>query len=128
MRRIAIGLSLLCLCFVSINAQSKRSITENDILKFTWIADPQMSPDGKQVAFVRVVINEKSDDYETSLWIVPSDGSAPPRAITAGTKDTGPRWSPDGKRIAFTRPASGAGQVFVLNLAGGEAQAVTNIT
>jgi hypothetical protein len=68
MRRIAICLSLLCVCFVSVHGQAKRSITEADILKFTWIADPQMSPDGKQVAFVRVVINEKTDDYETSLF------------------------------------------------------------
>lgn len=110
-----------------VQAQSKRLITEADILKFTWIADPQMSPDGKQVAFVRVVVNEKTDDYESSLFIVPADGSAPPRALTSGTRDTTPRWASDGRRIAFTRPSAGAGQIFVLNLAGGEAQAVTNI-
>jgi dipeptidyl aminopeptidase/acylaminoacyl peptidase len=109
-------------------AQSKRLITEADILKFTWIADPQMSPDGKNVAYVRVVVNEKTDDYETSLFLVAADGSAPPRAITAGTRDTSPRWAPDGKRIAFTRPSSGSPQIFVLNLAGGEAQPVTNLT
>lgn len=127
MRRIAICLSLLILCFVSVEGQTKRVITEADILKFTWIADPQMSPDGRNVAFVRVVVNEKTDDYDTSLFIVPVDGSAPPRALTSGARDTGPRWSPDSKRIAFTRPSSGAAQIFVLNLAGGEAQPVTNI-
>jgi dipeptidyl aminopeptidase/acylaminoacyl peptidase len=110
-----------------VQAQSKRAITEADILKFVWIADPQMSPDGTQVAFVRVVVNEKTDDYETSLYLVPADGGAQPRKITSGTHDAGPRWSPDGRRIAFTRPAGGASQVFVLNLSGGEAQAVTNL-
>ncbi len=108
-------------------APAKRSMTEADILKFVWIADPQMSPDGKQVAYVRVVVNEKTDDYETNLWIVPGDGSAAPRAITSGTRDTSPRWASDGKRIAFTRPSGGSAQVFVLDLAGGEAQAVTNL-
>ena len=110
-----------------LSAQTQRSITEADILKFVWIADPQMSPDGKNVAFVRVVVNEKTDDYETSLYLVPADGSAPPRAITSGTRDTSPRWAPDSKRIAFTRPAGGSGQIFVLSLAGGEAQAMTNL-
>ena len=43
-------------------------------MKFVWIAEGQISPDGKQVAFTRVVINEGKDDYETSLWLVPADG------------------------------------------------------
>ena len=44
-------------------------------MKFVWISEGQISPDGKQVAFTRVVINEGKDDYETSLWLVPADGS-----------------------------------------------------
>ncbi|TAK17179.1 MAG: S9 family peptidase, partial [Acidobacteria bacterium] len=123
----ALGTLVLLLWNSGTLAQSKRLITEADILKFTWIADPQMSPDGKQVAYVRVVVNEKTDDYETSLFLVPADGSAAPRPITSGTRDTSPRWAPDSKRIAFTRPSSGSAQIFVLNLAGGEAQPVTNI-
>ena len=45
----------------------KRLITEKDIFKFVWVADPQISPDGSQVVFVKVTVNEKSNDYETSL-------------------------------------------------------------
>ena len=125
-RRLLLAV-VACLAVPILDAQSKRPITEQDLLRFVWIADPQISPAGKDVAFVRVVVNEKSDDYETSIWTVPFDGSRLPRALTSGTRDTTPRWSPDGTRLAFTRPAAGSGQVFVLNLAGGEAQPITDL-
>src|SRR5450432_2247305 len=57
-------------------AQGKRFITEKDLFKFTWIADPQISPDGSTVAFVRVTVNEKDNRYETSIFAVPSAGGA----------------------------------------------------
>jgi dipeptidyl aminopeptidase/acylaminoacyl peptidase len=109
-------------------AWQKRPLTEQDLLKFVWVADPQISPDGRQVAFVRVVVNEKTDDYDTSLWLVPADGSAAPRPISAGTRDATPRWAPDGRRLAFVRGGAGQPpQIFVLPLSGGEATAVTDL-
>ena len=60
--------------------QGRRFITEKDLLKFTWIADPQISPDGSTVAFVRVTVNEKDNKYESSLFAVPSSsGSESPQ-------------------------------------------------
>lgn len=96
-------------------------------MKFVWIADPQVSPDGRQVAFVRVVVNEKSDDYDSSVWIVPADGKETPRALTMGTRDTTPRWAPDGQRLAFVRAAGGSAQIFMLSFGGGEPMAVTDL-
>ena len=84
---------------VAPRAQSKRFITEQDLFKFTWIADPQISPDGSTVLFVRVTANEKRDGYDTSLFSVPANGSGAPRRITAGNHDTAPRWAPDSRRI-----------------------------
>jgi dipeptidyl aminopeptidase/acylaminoacyl peptidase len=114
------------------NAQQRRSISEKDLFKFVWIADPQMSPDGSQVAFVRVHVNEKADQYDTAIWIAKSDGSEPARALTGGTRDSGPRWSPDGRQIAFVRSVEKDGrpqppQVYVMSMIGGEARAVTEI-
>src|SRR5207245_11205555 len=46
----------------------KRNITEKDLFDFVWIGDPQVSPDGSHVAFVRVTVNEKKEGYNTSIW------------------------------------------------------------
>jgi len=56
-------------------AAERRPITETDILKFQWVADPQISPDGSQIAFIRVSVDEKADQYESTLWIAKSEAS-----------------------------------------------------
>jgi len=109
----------------------KRLITETDLFKFAWIADPQISPDGSRVAFVRVWVNQKADRYDSALWVVPTNGGAA-RQLTAGPRDTSPRWSPEGKRLAFVRSAEKEGrqqpaQIYLLTLEGGEAQSLTEL-
>jgi dipeptidyl aminopeptidase/acylaminoacyl peptidase len=132
MRRVLIAITLATATLASTAGQEKRLITETDIMKFVWIAEGQISPDAKQVAYTRVVINESKNDYETSLWIVPADGSAPPRVLTSGTHDSSPRWSPDGKTLAFVRTPEKDGkpqpaQIFLLALDGGEARPITDL-
>jgi dipeptidyl aminopeptidase/acylaminoacyl peptidase len=131
MKKLAALLTLLVVCTTVPGAQGKRFITEKDLFKFTWIADPQISPDGAVVAFVRVVVNEQDNKYETSLFTVPSSGAEAPRRLTSGTRDTSPRWAPDGKRLAFVRALEKDGkaqpaQIYLLNMDGGEARAITD--
>jgi Tol biopolymer transport system component len=109
-------------------AAAKRPIAETDLYKFTWIADPQISPDAQTVAFVQVTVNEKDNKYESALYSVPHDGKSPPRRITGGTRDTSPRWSPDGNWLAFVRPNDkDVPQIHLLPLRGGEARALTDL-
>ena len=110
----------------------RRPITEKDLFSFVWVADPQISPDGSQVAFVRVSVDEKKDAYDTAIWLAKTDGSEPPRAITSGIRDTSPRWSPDGRRLAFVRSIEKDGrpqpaQIHVMAMAGGEPWAITDM-
>jgi len=73
MRRLIFLLSLIA--GFSHAAAQKRNITEKDLFDFVWIGDPQISPDGMRVAFVRVTVNEKREGYNTSIWSVPvADG------------------------------------------------------
>ncbi len=132
MRRCCVVL-LVVVCGVSALAQTKRSITDKDLFRFQWIGDSQTSPDGSRVAFVRVTVNEKKDNYDTSLWMVSTTGSDSPVRLTNGKHDVEPRWSPDGKWIVFVRgaePKDGKpqpAQLALLSLAGGEAWIITDL-
>ncbi len=119
--------SLLLLVVVSLAAPAlaqKRSITEKDLFNFVWIGDPQVSPDGSRVAFVRTTVNDKKDGYNTAIWTV-STASGETRQLTNGPRDTTPRWSPDGQFLLFVRAPEVSGrvepaQLFMLAMAGGE--------
>ncbi len=127
MSRLAFLSLLLSLCAP---AADKRLITAEDLYSFTWVADPQISPDGSQVAYTQVRVNAKKDGYDTSLFLVSSAGG-PPRPLTNGPQDSAPRWSPDGKRLAFLRASTGTPtqppQIFILPINGGEAVQLTNL-
>jgi dipeptidyl aminopeptidase/acylaminoacyl peptidase len=125
---------LLCLLVAGValaahpRAAAKRPMTETDLYKFTWVADPQISPDGATVAFIQVTVNEKDNKYESSLYTVATSGGAAPLRVTNGTRDTSPRWSPDGTWIAFVRPnEKDTPQVFLLPMRGGEARPLTDL-
>ena len=130
-RHIA-ALALLALVAAAPAFAQKRGITEKDLFTFVWVADPQISPDGSQVAFVRVTTDEKKDQYESGIWLARTDGSEPPRKLTGGSRDNTPRWSADGRRLAFVRSVDKDGkpqpaQIFVMSMDGGEARAITEI-
>jgi dipeptidyl aminopeptidase/acylaminoacyl peptidase len=110
----------------------KRNITEKDLWDFVWIGDPQVSPDGSRVAFVRVTVNEKKEGYNTSIWFVPTSGGEEPHQLTKGDHDAQPRWSPDGKFLAFVRATEKEGkpepaQLSILPMAGGDSFSFTDL-
>jgi len=123
--RSRVSLLLVVLVFVCAPALAqKRNITEKDIFNFVWIGDPQVSPDGARVAFVRTTVNEKKDGYNTAIWTV-STATGETRQLTNGPRDSTPRWSPDGQYLLFVRAPEVSGrvdapQLFMLAMAGGE--------
>src|SRR5437762_2662946 len=127
MRPAPILLAVTSFVGVAALRAQQRAISDSDLYAFRWIASPQISPDGRQVAYVLVTVNAKHDGYETSLWVVSTDGASPPRRLTTGPRDGTPRWSPDGSTLAFLRAKDGQPQLFLQSLAGGEARQVTDL-
>src|SRR5436309_4439854 len=123
---------LIFLAAIGALSAQKRNITEKDLWDFVWIGDPQISPDGSRVAFVRVTVNEKKEGYNTSIWSVPVAGGEAPRQLTKGEHDTAPHWSPDGKFLLFLRSTEKDGkpeppQLAMLPMAGGDSFVFTDL-
>jgi Tol biopolymer transport system component len=105
-----------------------RLIVPQDLYQFAWVEDPQISPDGAWVAFVKLTVDKLHNNYHRAIWLVPTDGGEP-RQFTSGThQDHSPRWSPDGRQIAFVSTRSGdKSQVYLIGLNGGEARKLTDM-
>ncbi|MBN9389965.1 MAG: S9 family peptidase [Chloroflexi bacterium] len=111
---------------------SLRTFSLDDLFALDVVADPQVSPDGTQVAFT-VTKSYSEPGFKTaaaSIWLVPFDGSAAPRKISAGNHaDHTPRWSPDGKTLAFLsdRDKADVAQLYTLPVgATGESKRLTS--
>ena len=75
----------------------------SDLSAWRTLGTPALSPDGHHAVLSVTYPDLEADDYRGHLWLVPTDGSAPPRRLTHGWRDSEPLWSPDGRWIAFVR-------------------------
>jgi len=119
-------LSCFLLCF-----GSAKSMTHEDLWLMPRVAPPVVSPDGRQAVFAVTEPAYEADAQVVDLWLVATDGAAPPRRLTH-TKgaEAAPAWSADSRRIAFAarREGDAASQIYILDLeTGGEAQRATAI-
>jgi dipeptidyl aminopeptidase/acylaminoacyl peptidase len=107
----------------------KRAMTIDDYLAIKSVGDPQLSPDGKRVAYTVTDVSLKDNRGISRVWVAEvAPGGAPPRALTAGPgSDRQPRWSPDGRTLAFVSTRENGPQLWVLPVDGGEARRVTNL-
>ncbi|MGH9767420.1 MAG: S9 family peptidase [Blastocatellia bacterium] len=130
-QRIILGAIIAFISFTAF-AQTRRSITHEDVWLMKRVGAPVPSPDGKWVAFSVVEPAYDEKDQVSDLWIVPADGSAKPRRLTF-TKggESGATWSHDSRMIAFSarRENDEVNQIYVIDVVtGGEAVRVTTIS
>ncbi|HEX7102226.1 MAG TPA: S9 family peptidase, partial [Nitrolancea sp.] len=105
-------------------------LTIDDILNLKQVGSPELSPDGRSVAYVvsDAALEVGAPAPESRIWIVPVDGGAA-RQVTAGPgSDVQPCWSPGGATLAFRsdREARGNWQVYLLGADAGEARRLTD--
>jgi len=115
-------------------AAQKRAITVETYLGLPVVGDPQLSPDGKWVAYTVTEYSLKENRGTTRVWVADVTGGAPARQLTAGPgSDRQPRWSPDGKTLAFVSTRENGAQLWVLPVGGagggggGEARRLTSL-
>lgn len=99
-----------------------------DVFDLEYISDPQVSPDGQRIIYVRNFKDIMTDQNLSNLWIVNFDGSGQ-RPLTTGTqRDYSPRWSPRGDRLAYLSSREGRPQIYLRWLDGsGTERRLTNL-
>lgn len=98
-----------------------------DLITAVRVGDPQLSPDGRRVLFVRTTTDPATGRRNADIWMVPADGSAPPRPFIEGPKsDDSPRFLSN-DRIVFVSARDGAPQLYVADGEGRNARPVTTL-
>ncbi len=116
--------TIVCVAFVNAqNGTEKMNVT--DLLKVKTASGITLNSDGSKAALTLTTIEPDGDSkwefkYVNHIYLVPTDGSAPPKELTGKDGASQPIFSPDGKQLAFVRAVDGKPQIFILPLDGGE--------
>jgi acylaminoacyl-peptidase len=99
-----------------------------DVFELEWASDPQISPDGTQIVFVRNSFDIMTDRTRSSLWIVNFDGTDARPLASRENSFGSPRWSPDGGRLLYVSSEEGSAQIFLRWMDTGQTAKLTNLT
>jgi len=121
------SITFVCLLLLSLSfavSAQNRTYTVEDLMKVKRVGDPQVSPDGRHVAFTVGDVNFDANRIVNQIYVVSSAGGDIKQLTSGDRSSSAPRWSPDGKKIAFTT----GGQVWVMDADGDHKEQVTKIS
>ncbi len=111
------------------SADATHAMTLEDLWAMQRVGTPAVSPDGRLVAFTVTAYSMEDNRGQGDVWLADLARTAPPRRLTSNKgPDSSPVWSPDGGRLAYvSKRGDDPAQLFVLDLAGGEPQQITEL-
>jgi dipeptidyl aminopeptidase/acylaminoacyl peptidase len=124
---VAAGLALGAASTAAAAANETRPFGVRDLVAFERLADPRVSPDGRQIVFTLSSLDLDANKRRTDLWLVGADGAGLRQLTHDDASDTNGTWSPDGRTIYFLSTRGGSSQVWRQSLDGGAAQPVTSL-
>ena len=109
------------------NTQSK-VLEPINVFDLEYAADPQISPDGQTIVYVRNFKDIMKDGNRSNLWMINSDGSNHRPLTTGMQNDRSPRWSPDGKKLIYLSAKEDKTQIYLRWMDNGMEARLTNLT
>jgi dipeptidyl aminopeptidase/acylaminoacyl peptidase len=106
----------------------KQPFDAQTMLQLTRVSDPQVSPDGRLVAFTAQTVDVPNNKKITQIYVTPVEGGAAKQLTRAGEDNERPRWSPDSKHIAFISDRGGSSQIWMMDPDGSNAKQITNLS
>src|ERR1700736_1338549 len=109
---------------------SRRALTSDDFYNMQIVTDPQVSPDGKWVAYVVSTNDRGADETRSAIWMVSWDGTQQIPLTNPAHDISSPRWSLDSRYLSYLATPTGTdkSQIMLLDRRGGEARALTAVT
>src|SRR5471032_615137 len=99
--------------------------TVDQILSLKRAGSPEISPDGRWVAYTVRETNWDENAYETEIWLADAATGSTRQLTNAKKSSSAPDWSPDGSRLAFVSDRTNKRQIYLISPRGGEAEALT---
>ncbi len=126
--RVYVALLVCVLAVGSVPRARAAPFTVEDLVILKRVGDPQVSPDGRRVAYVQRETDLEAGKGRTSLWLLDlaHPGSTPRRLTDGKANDSSPRWASDSRALYFLSERSGSTQVWQLSLASGEVRRITD--
>ena len=109
--------------------EPNRMFQGRDLFALQLATDPQIRPDGREIAYVRVSFDVMTDRGRQSIWLIDAESGEQRPLVTAAGSHSQPRWSPSGDRIAYVSTAEGGRpQLFVRWLGTGQTAKLADLT
>lgn len=121
------GSLLVLVASLAVAHAQKQPFDVNALLSLERISDPQISPDGRMVAFTVQTVDLAANKKPQQVWIVPLSGGTPKQITHDGDSNQRARWSPDSKRIAYISNRSGSQQIWLMDPDGGSPHQITTL-
>lgn len=125
--RIILTISFL-LCYTFSFSQSKTYFSSLDVFELEWVSDPQISPNGKQVVYVRRGMDIMEDKRQSRLWLVDVNGKKHQPLTGLEVNESNPIWSPKGDEIAFLASSRSKGkEIYIYDIKTKTAARISNL-
>ncbi|HVG19485.1 MAG TPA: S9 family peptidase [Blastocatellia bacterium] len=132
MKRVITSLIITMLAATAVVAgktqAASRPFMIDDLLKVRRVGDPQLSPDGRWIAYTIADTDKAANKRITQIYLTSVEGGEARQLTNEKQSSTSPRWSPDGKRLAFVSARDGESQIWVMDVEGGGVKKISGIS